>query len=104
MNISKYGKAAVLAALYNNSKPQGMGFLHAEANDMTHEEATKILLEKASYGYGLYFDYLKGRVLKIDLSTDELNTSLYNRDLGEGAAERIISELPELPVQFGVNS
>jgi hypothetical protein len=29
IDISKLDKAAVLAALYNNSKPQGLGFLQA---------------------------------------------------------------------------
>ena len=41
----------------------------------------------------LYFDYLYGRVMKIHLAGDELDTWGYNRDNGDGAAERIISQL-----------
>ena len=83
-------KAAVLAALYNAAKPQGMGFLHYHPTLMTEEEAATILVSGTTY-----FDYLRGRVMKIDLSHDveSLNTSLYNRDNGPGAAERAIAAL-----------
>jgi hypothetical protein len=87
MNIKGINKAKVLAALYNNSKPQGMGFLHYDSKPMTEEEAEALLKQTT------YFDYLKGRVMKIDLSGDELQTRLYNRDNGEGAAERVISDI-----------
>ncbi|MDD4476620.1 MAG: hypothetical protein PHY40_00480 [Patescibacteria group bacterium] len=81
-------KAKVLAALYNNSKPQGMGFLHFDAQPMTEEEAQALLDSGQTY-----FDYLKGRVMKIDLSGDELETWLYNRDNGENAAETVLENL-----------
>ncbi len=88
MNISKLSKAKVLAALYNGSKVQGMGIFQATGVPMTEEQAQKILDSGVTY-----FDYLHGKVMKIDLSTDELNPRLYDRDNGEGAAERIISAL-----------
>ncbi len=88
LNIEGLDKAEVLAALYNGSKKQGMGFLDARGQkQMSMAEA------KAHLHQSQYFDYLHGRVMKIDLSTDELETRLYNRDNGEGAAEKIISEL-----------
>jgi len=77
-------KAKVLAALYNASTPQGMGFLQYDPGPMTVSEARE-LLEKHRY-----FDYLKGRVMKIDLSGDLLDPYLYDRDNGEGAAQRAI--------------
>ena len=40
-----------------------------------------------------YFDYLYGRVLKVWIKGDELDSRLYNRDNGEGAAERAINTL-----------
>jgi len=83
ISIKGVDKAAVLAALYNNSKPLGMGMLHFDPAMMTTDEARKEI-EKMSYG--LYFDYLKGRVMKVDLSGDELNPALYDRDNGDGAA------------------
>lgn len=88
IDLTKYDKAEVLAILYNHSKPQGMGFLQADSNQMTKEEAQKLL-----DGYK-YFDYLKGRIMKVDLSGNELDPALYDRDNGQGAAERAISFLP----------
>ena len=91
MIITGLNKAEVLAALYNNSRPFGLGALHFDPAPMTTQEAQRIL---DVAGDDKYFDYLKGRVMKIDMSSDdELNTRLYNRDLGEGAAERVIEAL-----------
>jgi len=42
---------------------------------------------------GSYFDYLSGRVMKVDLSSDELDPWLYDRDNGQGAAARMINAL-----------
>ena len=90
MNISHLRKAAVLAALYNGSKPQGLGVFQFDPTPMTEEEAQAILNQKAT---STYFDYLKGRVMKINLGGDELDTRLYNRDNGEGKAESILAKL-----------
>lgn len=87
VSIKGLAKADVLAALYNNSKAQGMGFLHFDATSMSKDDAETLLAQTTK------FDYLQGRVLKVDLTTDELKTWLYNRDLGQGAAERIIRQL-----------
>ena len=38
----------------------------------------------------MYFDYLYGRVMKVDLSKDTFDPFLYDRDNGQGAAERAI--------------
>lgn len=88
MNIAGLDKAAVLAALYNASKQQGMGFLHTRgAHDMSVAQAEEEL------EHTTYFDYLHGRVMKIDLKNDEVSTFGYDRDNGEGAAERAIAHL-----------
>lgn len=90
MDISGLSKADVLAALYNNARPLGMGFLHYTPEDMTADEAQKLLDEA---GERPYFDYLHGRVMKIGLVGDEISTALYNRDNGDEAAERVLSGL-----------
>lgn len=88
INIKGLNKAEVLSTLYNNSRPQGLGFMHFEAKDMTVAEAEEILKQT------LHFDYLKGRVMKVDLSSDEsFEEWLYDRDNGEGAAERAVEQL-----------
>lgn len=86
VDISNKDKAEVLAALYNNSHPQGLGFLQYNPEPMTIEQARELLKE------GTYFDYLAGRVMKIDLKTNIVRTWGYNRDNGSGAAEHCISK------------
>ncbi|MDP3900712.1 MAG: hypothetical protein Q8Q23_06595 [bacterium] len=85
--LAGLNKADVLAALYNASKPQGMGFMHYDPKTMTREEAESLLKQIT------YFDYLKGRVMKVNLEGDELDTCGYDRDNGQGAAEQAIAEL-----------
>lgn len=87
MDISKYDKAEVLRVLYDNAQPQGMGMLHFKSGNMSREEARSWLK------HGTYFDYLSGRVMKVDLSGNELDTRLYNRDNGPDAAEKAIESL-----------
>src|ERR1039457_4272134 len=85
-------RAHVLAALYNASRPQGMGFLHYDPKPMTVKEAETL------FSHGLYFDYLKGHVMKVDLSqvdpaqpeTSGFEEGLYDRDNGHGAASAAI--------------
>ena len=56
--------------------------------DMTVAEAEEILNQTT------YFDYLKGRVMKVDLSSDDsFEEWLYDRDNGKGAAQRVIDSL-----------
>ncbi len=83
----KNRKAAVLAALYNNSKPLGMGILQYDPRPMTEAEAETLLSQQH------YFDYLKGRVMKVSFERDTLNPALYDRDNGPGAAERVVNAL-----------
>lgn len=78
MNIAGLDKAEVLAALYNGSRQQGMGFIHARgALEMTTEQAR----EEIANNNQMYFDYLHGRVMKISLRGDELQTALYNETM-----------------------
>jgi hypothetical protein len=81
IDISKMEKADVLRRLYNRAKPQGMGFLHYDPKPMTKTEAQQIL-DSGSF----YFDYVKGRVMKVAIKGDSLDPALYDRDNGHGAA------------------
>ncbi len=88
ISIKDLNKADVLAALYNASRPLGMGFLHYDPQPMTRAEAEALLATDK------YFDYLKGRVMKLDLASDaDLNARLYDRDNGAGAAQTAIDAL-----------
>ncbi len=102
VDISGLNKADVLAALYNRAQPMGMGFIHFTPEDMTREEAEKLLERGDDHQdhFGgipgrsrLYFDYLKGRCMKVDLTEDEVDPRLFDRDYGEGALASVIAGL-----------
>lgn len=87
INIKGIDKAELLAALYNAAQPLGMGFVHYDPQPMAADEAREILKRQTS------FDYLKGRVMKVNLAGDSMLIDLYDRDNGDGKAERIINSL-----------
>lgn len=90
VNITGLDRAAVLASLFNNSQQQGLGLLNPHgAQPMTREQAATIL---AATPHG-YFDYLHGRVLKVDLSGDDVDPWLYDRDNGRGALARAVDQV-----------
>lgn len=95
IDISKLDKAEVLAALYNASKMQGVSFLACERRgDMTKERAQEYIDECfKTPGRNLYFDYLNGRVMKINLGKDLLDVRFFDRDNGDGAAARALEPL-----------
>ena len=85
MGLDRY---EVLCALYNKSKPLGLGMLHFVPGPLVLEEAHELL-----DGYE-YADYVKGRVIKVKLPeyAESFNPYLYDRDNGEGAALRALQE------------
>jgi hypothetical protein len=89
INIKGLDKAEVLVALFNASKQQGMGiFDERGARQMTIEEARQYTDKDCSY-----YDYLRGRVMKVDIRGDELDPWGYDRDNGQGAAARALQPL-----------
>lgn len=88
VDIKGLDKARVLKALYDHSHVQGSGFLQAVPDGVVTVEYCAGLLAKHSY-----FDYLHGRVLKVDLPGDEFDERLYDRDCGEGAAQRAVDSV-----------
>lgn len=88
VSIKNLDKATVLAELYNNSKQLGLGFLNQRGyNSLSYNEAVELLKQST------YFDYLYGRVLKVDLSGDEFDESMYDIDNGQGAAKKVIDHI-----------
>jgi hypothetical protein len=86
IDIKGIDKARILAALYNSARVQGMGFLQEKPGVMPLSEAEDLVSKYT------YFDYVHGRVMKVDLSGDTLNPRLYDRDNGPGAAARALRE------------
>lgn len=87
VNIKGLAKHDVLRVLYNNSKSQGF-HQNTVTEDMDVTDAIMIIEEE-----GLKFDYLRARVMKVDISGDEFRAWGYDRDNGEGAAERAIATI-----------
>ena len=88
--------AEILARLYNRSRPQGLGHFHATVGMMSVEEAQALLEERGENGERTRFDWLRGRPVKVDPCEEPLQTRLYDRDNGEGAAEDALTG-PYLP-------
>lgn len=81
-------KAKALAALYNNSQPLGMGVMDYTPEDMTESEAQELLNAGQTY-----FDYLKGRIMKVDFKHNDFDPWLYDRDNGEEAAAKALESI-----------
>lgn len=86
IDISNKDKAEVLAALYNHSKPVGMGMAQYDPTPMTKEVAEKILERETS------FSYLRGRPLYVRFDDNDLWVGAYNRDNGKNLAQIAISK------------
>lgn len=91
ISIAGLNKGAVLAALYNASKPLGVSYLQYTPRPMSVKDGERIITMCEASGF--YIDYLKGRSMKVDLGKDSFDSYLYDRDNGLGAAERAVSEL-----------
>lgn len=97
IDISGLSKGAVLAALWNNAAdPPGSD--NRDAKPMTAESANGVFLYRRNSadqsGDAVYgFDYFGGRILKVNLAGCEFDPWGYDRDNGQGLAERVIKQL-----------
>lgn len=98
INIKGLDKAQLLVELYNHSHQQGMGMMQP-AKSLTVEDARKLLKQTTS------FDYLYGKVMKVDLSSDEqFEEWLYDRDNGQGMAKKIVDAMRKKLEQSSVET
>lgn len=104
IDISGLEKAAVLMALFNASRQQGMGFMDASGRgQMTIEDARDVIAGREasatdwhrSKGRVYDWDYLRGRVMKVCIDGDAFDPWLFDRDNGKGAAKRAIDAIRE---------
>ncbi len=78
--------SVVLAALYNNAKPLGVGKFQYTPNRMTQEEASDLLKLTKS------FDYILGKPMKIHFKYYPIiDTWLYDRDQPISVKDIILS-------------
>lgn len=91
VDISDLDLVVLIKALWNNMQPAAF-FRFAPISPPPKPSSEEIMETLKSTRY--YLDYLNGRCIKTDFSDlTKVNTRLYNRDAGDGAFERIISEL-----------
>lgn len=95
VDISGLDKAEVLAALFNASRPQRMGFHHPHClEDLTVASAQEILEGEPRFPWNPFkFDYVNGRPLKVDLRGDTFDPTSFDENNGEGAAARAVEAL-----------
>jgi hypothetical protein len=92
IDISGIEKYKVIQALYNASQPLGMGFIHYTPEPLSDEEAQEEV-EAHTYKGQISFDYLRGRVIKCEISGNEMHPGLFDRDNGAGAAAAAIARI-----------
>jgi transglutaminase-like putative cysteine protease len=99
IDISGLDKIEVLLALYHAAEKMGLGFLQADLSDdevrdfIAQEQSSHFPQGSRQASKFPYVDYLGGKPLKVDLSSDVLDGRLYDRDQGHGAARRVVETL-----------
>jgi len=89
ISIAGIDKAAVLAALWNNAAlPPAAAHPNPRLRPMMIAEARSAIVENDGG-----FDYHEDRILKINVQGDDFDPWGYDRDNGQGLAERVISTL-----------
>lgn len=106
IEITGLSLGSVLAALWNGTRPLGLGHFHSSPGDhMTSEEGQEIINALKSRqlpddpppDFRLHTDYVKGRPLKVYFRSNAAEdktyvgrVDLYDRDAGEGKAAKVI--------------
>ena len=95
INVKGLDHAEILAALFNNAQPKGIGVLVARLPSMPTEPMTRDEANEYIKASGSFFDYIQGRPIKVYIEGSMLcRADLYDRDNGgEGSAARIIAGL-----------
>lgn len=95
IDIARIPKAVLLMELFNAMPPAESGPYRGVKMTMTRKRAMKFIKSRRAYQDRFPFEFreLEGRLIEIDITTGEFDPWLYNRDNGEGVAERVVKEL-----------
>lgn len=91
IDVSDIAPGVLLQTLYMGARVQGLGVLHSTSGPLETEEIEEYLKDMPQY-----FDYLKGRVMKVEINGKTLRPRLYDRDNGVGAAQASVDEAREI--------
>lgn len=90
VDIRGLDKVKVLMALWKASKCQGLSFMGYAP--LTEGQAMAEIINRTHNGR-CWFDYLNGKVLKVDLGGVEFDERYFDEDNGEGAAQRAVDSI-----------
>lgn len=91
IGIDGLSKADVLAILYNLAIAKGDRIKEYDPSSMTPENARRYL---EGHGSEIYIERIKGRALKVDLTSDlSFDATSYDIENGNGAADIAVSSL-----------
>lgn len=99
IEITGLDRNVVLAALCNNTPPLGMGAMNPKAMEkITADDCAKEFEGRIERNDVFSFDYVFGRPVKVNFVTEGdkayiARVRLYDRDAGQGMAQKVISEL-----------
>ena len=102
IDISNKDINEVIAALYNQSTPIGMGFAQYEPFEMTKELAAYLLeniADRDEHG-NIFLSYVKGRPMKLRIEGNLIYVSKYNYENEFGLAQRVIRTCPNKEVKL----
>ncbi len=86
VNIAGLDKVQLLHALWTRSKP-------AAYYDFSMANPPSFNVVLANDGVKRYIDYFQGRCIKTDLSKNEANPRMFDRDFGQGAFAQVVADL-----------
>lgn len=86
VSIAGLDKVELLKRLWEGSTPAGFFMFNAVPPPSFSVEEAKKAVERR-------IDYFCGRCIKCDLSKDEVDPTLYDRDMGQGAFAGIVAKM-----------
>ena len=93
VDISNVDKIELLKHLWLNSTNASFFNTRSISNSLDWDTETD---ENAKIAINKYIDYFNGRCIKCDISGDVVNSSLYDRDFGNGKFKSIVDELKKV--------
>lgn len=87
INIENIDKLSLLKELWSNGSPAYFFQLH------TFIEPPSFNYEIANNSLNKYIDYFCGRLIKMDLSGNEVDPFLYDEKYGSGTVQKIVNKL-----------
>ena len=87
VDISGLNKGMLLLELWSNSKPASFFSMNGMTPPPFNAEKAQGAAQRG------YIDYYEGRCIKADLTGDDAEPRLYDRDFGDGSFLRVVTDM-----------